>query len=78
VTPNDEPVNDPFAEFTPKQTQRAPVDAAAGTIGGVIFGGLVGAACAYFWSLDYYIAGGIGAAIGGLAGWMSTPPKSSP
>lgn len=76
MTPSDEQVNDPFAEFTPKQTQRSPVDAAAGTIGGVVFGAVVGGACAYFWSLDYFIAGGIGASVGGLAGWMSTPPKS--
>ena len=76
MTP-DEPVHDPFAEFAPKPAVKSTVDVAATTIGGLVFGGVVGAACAYFWSLDYWIAAGIGAAIGGLAGWMSAPPKAT-
>jgi hypothetical protein len=76
VTSNDESNNDPFAEFTPKPAERSVSDAAATTVGGVVFGALVGWACAFFWSLDVWIASGIAAAIGGFAGWMSTPPKS--
>ena len=75
MSSNNDPVNDPFAEFTPKPAATG-VDSAATAIGGVIFGALVGAACAYFWKLDYLVAAGIGGAIGGLAGWMSAPPKA--
>jgi hypothetical protein len=73
MSSNDDRSRDPFAEFAPKPKASA-TDAAATTIGGVIFGALVGSACAYFWMLDYLIAAGIGGAIGGLAGWMSAPP----
>ena len=76
MTPNDETGHDPFSEFAPKPVERSAGDAAATTAGGIVFGALVGWACAYFWSLDSFIAAGIGAAIGGLAGWMSAPPKS--
>jgi len=73
---NDDPTNDPFAEFTPKPATTG-VDVVATAIGGVIFGAVVGAACAYFWKLDYLIAAAVGGAIGGLAGWLSAPARSS-
>ena len=76
MTPNDDPVHDPFAEFAPKPAERSVGDAAATTIGGIVFGALIGWGCAYFWSLDVWIASGIGGAVGGLAGWMSAPARN--
>jgi hypothetical protein len=76
VSKPEEPVNDPFAEFAPSPTPTSNADAATTTIGGLVFGAAVGAGCAYFWSLDYWTAAGVGAAIGGFAGWMSAPPKA--
>lgn len=76
MSSNNDPVHDPFAEFNPKPAA-AGVDAAATAIGGVIFGAVVGAACAYFWKLDYLTAGVVGGAMGGVAGWLSAPARSS-
>jgi hypothetical protein len=72
---SEEKSRDPFAEFAPNPSAASSGQAAAAICGGVVFGAVVGAICAYFWSLDYLIAGGVGGAIGALAGWLSAPAK---